>query len=74
MSGGRGMGVTVSDSGLMEVDTALCMHCGACVGTCPRNSIFLNEVIITFDETCNQCGLCVRVCPIGAIDKPEGSE
>ncbi len=56
----------------MLVDIELCMHCGACVGTCPKNSIFLNEVVITFDETCNQCGMCVRVCPVGAIDKPEG--
>jgi len=65
------MGVIVADSGLMKVDTDLCMHCGACVGTCPANSIFLNEVIITFDESCTQCGLCVRVCPMGAIDEPE---
>lgn len=52
----------------MKVDTNKCMHCGACVGTCPKNAIFLNEVLVTFDEEkCIKCGLCVRVCPVGAI-------
>lgn len=58
--------------GKMAVDDSFCMHCGACVGSCPLNAIFLHEVLISFDEECNLCGLCVRVCPMGAIDFPRG--
>ena len=44
-----------------------CMHCGACVGTCPQNAIYLNDVVLTFNEKCNRCGLCVKTCPVGAL-------
>ena len=57
----------------MAIDDMLCMHCGACVGTCPTNAIFLNEVYLTFNEDCTQSGMCVRVCPVGAIDYPVGT-
>jgi ferredoxin len=63
---------TIRDNGIMAVDDSLCLHCGACVGACPPDAIFLNEVIITFYDNCTQCGLCVRVCPVGAIDYPRG--
>jgi len=63
---------TVRDNGIMGIDDAVCMHCGACVGVCPPNSIYLNDVMITFDESCTTCGICVRVCPVGAIDFPKG--
>jgi len=51
----------------MRVDVSTCMHCGACVGTCPVNAIFLNDTIVEFGDNCTKCGLCVRVCPVGAI-------
>ena len=54
--------------GRMSVDRNLCMYCGACVGTCPDNAIFLNETRIEFSD-CRQCLLCLKVCPVGAIDK-----
>lgn len=63
---------TLRDIGKMTVDDMMCMHCGACVGTCPENAMFLNEVFITINEDCNQCGLCMRVCPVGAMDYPTG--
>jgi ferredoxin len=45
-----------------------CMSCGACVGICPMNCIYLNEWRIEFDEhTCTKCSVCVRACPVGAI-------
>lgn len=44
-----------------------CMHCGACVGTCPQNAIYLNDVVLSFNENCNKCGLCVKTCPVGAL-------
>jgi ferredoxin len=63
---------SAGDSGRMNVDGTLCMHCGACVGTCPANSIFLHETFLSFNEKCTQCGMCVRVCAVGAIDFPQG--
>ena len=52
----------------MVVNNLSCLHCGACVGSCPTNSIFLHETAyITFLETCTECELCVFVCPVGAI-------
>ncbi|MCL4325448.1 MAG: 4Fe-4S binding protein [Candidatus Thermoplasmatota archaeon] len=53
---------------MIKSDKELCLYCGACVGTCPRNCINLKETIIEFDESlCTKCNLCVRVCPVGAI-------
>jgi len=51
----------------MIVDIEKCMHCGACVGSCPQNAIFLNEVVLEFNERCNRCGRCVKICPAGAL-------
>lgn len=57
----------------MLVDNNTCLHCGACVGTCPGNSLFLHETsTIEFFSSCTQCGLCLRVCPVGAIDFDAG--
>lgn len=44
-----------------------CMHCGACVGTCPANAIYLNDVVLEFNSDCNRCGRCIRICPVGAL-------
>ena len=52
----------------MIVNNQICLHCGACVGACPTNSIFLHETsTIEFLPTCTECGLCAMVCPVGAI-------
>ncbi|MFP3871707.1 MAG: 4Fe-4S dicluster domain-containing protein [Candidatus Aenigmatarchaeota archaeon] len=51
----------------VEVDLEKCMHCGACVGTCPVNVIFLNDLIPEVGEGCTECGLCVKVCPVSAL-------
>ncbi|MGQ9587327.1 MAG: DUF362 domain-containing protein [Thermoplasmata archaeon] len=51
----------------LEVDISRCMHCGACVGSCPVNAIFLNEVLLEFSDDCNLCRRCIKVCPVGAI-------
>jgi ferredoxin len=55
----------------MIVNIEKCMHCGACVGSCPQNAIYLNEIVLEFNEDCNRCGRCVRICPVGAL-KMEG--
>lgn len=52
----------------MNVKNQICLHCGACVGACPTNSIFLHGTsTIEFLPSCTECGLCVVVCPVGAI-------
>ena len=51
----------------MMVNKDICLHCGACVGLCPANAIFLRETYITFNDDCIDCGLCEKGCPMGAI-------
>ncbi len=51
----------------MKVNVDKCMHCGACVGSCPKNAVYLQEVILYFNEACTRCGRCVKMCPVGAI-------
>ncbi len=55
----------------MIVSIEKCHHCGACVGTCPQNAIYLNDFVLEFSEKCNRCGTCIRICPVGAL-KLEG--
>ena len=50
----------------MIVDKTVCMHCGACVGTCPQNAMFLHETWIEFLENCNECAI-AKVCPTQAF-------
>lgn len=56
-----------------KVNNEKCMHCGACVGSCPQNAIYLAEVLLAFSDACNRCGRCVKLCPVGAI-KMEGKK
>lgn len=51
----------------MLVSVEKCHHCGACVGSCPQNAIFLNDLVLVFNDDCNRCGRCVKVCPVSAI-------
>ncbi len=57
----------------LEVDISKCLHCGACVGSCPANAIFLDEVLLRFGDSCTLCKRCIKVCPVGAIRLVEGS-
>jgi len=52
---------------MINVETEKCLHCGTCVGSCPKNAIYLNEVELVFNKDCNSCGICVRLCPVGAL-------
>ncbi len=47
----------------------LCNFCGACVGVCPVNALFLDEGKVLIDqETCIACGFCEKTCPLGALE------
>jgi len=51
----------------IAVDQSICMRCGACVGTCPENAMFLEEFKVIVNEDCIACKLCLRTCPVGAL-------
>ncbi|MBK7212231.1 MAG: glycyl-radical enzyme activating protein [Bacteroidales bacterium] len=47
-----------------------CIGCGACVGICPENALFMedNGNIVTDNSLCTLCGKCAKVCPTKAIE------
>lgn len=52
----------------MDVDRSLCNYCGACVGMCPTDAIFMDDTVIEIHEDkCIKCTFCVVGCPTGAI-------
>ncbi len=54
-------------------DEEICVHCGACVSTCPVGAIaFEYDWRVRMDEkACVQCGNCVIACPVKAIKLSE---
>ena len=52
------------------VDSAACVGCEACVGTCPVEAISIadSKAIIEAD-VCIECGSCVSACPTSAISQ-----
>jgi len=57
-----------------QVDRDTCLHCAACVGTCPFDAITLFDMHIIFNDRCVDCAMCDRVCPVGAISPIPGTE
>ena len=55
----------------MKVDRDLCLHCGACVGMCPFNALYLDDTFLVFTDRCTNCGVCMNACPVGAISRDE---
>jgi ferredoxin len=56
--------------GTVNIDTAKCTLCMACVGACPESALSDNPQApqLRFTESnCVQCGLCVRTCPEQAL-------
>ncbi len=52
----------------VKVDHGLCHFCGACVGACPPNAMFLYNACLAIDEDrCTFCERCLRACPLHAL-------
>ena len=55
-------------SRLFEVRWELCIACGLCAQSCPKDAIsFLWGKAEIDQNRCVRCGLCVKACPRGAI-------
>ncbi|OKY78591.1 MAG: Ferredoxin [Candidatus Methanohalarchaeum thermophilum] len=54
---------------MIEVDSEMCGHCGACVGVCPENALDLVGYNIKVVGECISCGNCEEVCPVNAITR-----
>jgi Fe-S-cluster-containing hydrogenase component 2 len=58
----------LKDNLVLRVRKDLCLGCGLCAETCPRQAISLQSGLAQIDQSrCNNCGLCPDVCPQGAI-------
>jgi len=53
---------------MLQVRKDLCLGCGLCIQTCPRQAIWLLREQAEIDQNkCNACRLCIEVCPQNAI-------
>ena len=57
-------------------DKAVCVSCGVCVKTCPRDaiSIYRGCYAVVDEAKCVGCGLCEKACPAGCIHVTERGE
>jgi ferredoxin len=54
------------------VNYAICHFCGACVGACSENSLFLQHSHLAIERNaCTGCERCVRACPMQALSTTE---
>lgn len=56
----------------IKVHEDKCIGCGACIGNCPVNCIWLEAPSpIHIEDECVFCGKCVSTCPVTAIELQE---
>jgi Fe-S-cluster-containing hydrogenase component 2 len=56
------------DKTMLRVRRDLCLGCGLCVESCPRQAISIISATAQINQDrCNQCHICLDVCPQGAI-------
>jgi Pyruvate/2-oxoacid:ferredoxin oxidoreductase delta subunit len=54
------------------VNYAICHFCGACVGACLENCLFLYNSHLSIDrQACSGCERCVHACPLQALSMTE---
>ena len=55
------------------VDQSVCVACGVCVKTCPKEaiSIWKGCYAEVNEEKCVGCGLCGKACPAGCVSTKE---
>jgi ferredoxin len=70
----KSRGVEVHIGSLIELDSELCVDCGACISVCPTTAIhFEQDLSVTINQSkCIQCALCVDSCPRFAIKLKQG--
>ena len=51
----------------ISFDSALCVHCGRCVGLCDAN-VMQGDKHVFLREKCTLCGKCEGVCPKSALE------
>lgn len=52
----------------LAVNYERCYYCGACVAVCLSDALFLNNMILTIDQTsCTRCERCLTTCPAHAL-------
>ena len=61
---------------LAVIDKMICVACGVCMQTCPRDaiSIYKGCYAQVEDGNCVGCGLCAKACPAGCITVAERGE
>jgi len=61
---------------LAIVNRAVCVACGVCMKTCPREAISIHRgyYAVVDDAKCVGCGPCAKACPAGCISTKERSD